>query len=206
MFIIINKTFIMKKALRLSDVILAFALVMMISCGPGKKPVVQEPAAPTHEQIVQRGQYLVTTMGCNDCHSPKRMGQKGPEIIPELLLSGYPGDRPLMKVSKEALKNGWVLMTGDLTEAVGPWGASFAANLTPDQTGILNWTEEAFVVALKQGWFKGMEGTRMLLPPMPWENFATMKDEDIKAIYTYLLSIKPVSNSVPDALSPDELK
>jgi hypothetical protein len=134
------------------------------------------------------------------------MGSNGPEFIPELLLSGYPAERPLLKVSKDALKTGWYLLNADLTQAVGPWGASFAANLTSDQTGIGNWTEEAFGRALKEGWFKGLEGTRKLLPPMPWQNFGTLKDDDIKAIYTYLLSIRAVSNSVPDALSPEELK
>jgi len=196
----------MKNVSKISKVILGLASVMLISCGQGKPPVVQEPAAPTHEQIVERGKYLVTTMGCNDCHTPKRMGQNGPELIPELMLSGYPADRPLLKVNKEAVKAGWYLLNADLTQAVGPWGISFAANLTSDQTGIGNWTEEAFGVALKQGWFKGMEGTRKLLPPMPWENFATMKDEDIKAVYTYLMSLKPVNNSVPDALEPGEIK
>lgn len=186
--------------------VITASAALLVSCGQGKAPEVQQPPAPTHEELVQRGQYLVTTMGCNDCHSPKRMGPNGPEVIPELMLSGYPADRPLMKVNKEALKSGWFLMNTDLTQAVGPWGVSFAANLTPDQTGIGNWTEEAFGIALRQGWFKGLEGTRKLLPPMPWENFVNLKDEDIKAMYTYLMSIKPVSNSVPDALGPEELK
>jgi mono/diheme cytochrome c family protein len=196
----------MKKTIAISTLALILASVMMTGCGSGKKPVVQEPAAPTHEQIVQRGQYLVSTMGCNDCHSPKRMGAQGPEVIPEKMLSGYPADRPLMKVNKEALKAGWMLMNEDLTEAVGPWGASFAANLTSDQTGIGNWAEDNFKRALKEGWFKGLEGTRKLLPPMPWQNFGPLSDDDIKAIFEYLMSTKPVSNSVPDALSPEELK
>jgi mono/diheme cytochrome c family protein len=196
----------MKNTLSISTLVLIFASVLMTSCGSNKKPAEPVVAAPTHEQIVQRGQYLVTTMGCSDCHSPKKMGQQGPEVIPETNLSGYPANLPLMKVNKEALKAGWMLMNMDITESVGPWGASFSANITSDQTGIGNWPEENFRRALKEGWFKGLEGTRKLLPPMPWENLGSLTDDDIKAVFEYLMSTKPVNNAVPDALSPEELK
>lgn len=195
----------MKKSLRILTLDLICVAFMLASCGSNKKPVVQVPAAPTHEQIVQSGEYLVTIMGCNDCHSPKKMGPNGPEVIAEIKLSGYPASRPLPKVNKEALKS-WVLLNEDLTAAVGPWGVSFSANLTPDQTGLGNWADDNFKRALKEGWFKGLEGTRKLLPPMPWQEFAALKDDDITAILTYLKSLKPVSNAVPDALSPDEIK
>lgn len=85
----------------------------------------------------------------------------------------------------------------DLTAAAGPWGITFAGNLTPDATGIGNWTEEQFKKALTQGKFKGLDNTRLLLPPMPWLNYAEMKDEDIHSIFTYLKSISPVENTVP---------
>ena len=96
--------------------------------------------AVSPEDIVKRGEYLVTIMGCNDCHSPKKMGQNGPEIIPELLLSGYPSDRPIIKFNEPLLKEGFGMFYPDLTAAAGPWGVSFAANLTPDQSGIGTWT------------------------------------------------------------------
>jgi len=147
----------------------------------------------------------VTTIGCNDCHSPKRMGERGPEVIPELLLSGYPGDRPVPKASADALKSGWGLLNSDFTSFVGPWGESFAGNITPDQTGIGNWTEEQFKKALTQGKFKGIDGGRMLLPPMPWQNWTNLKDEDVKAIYAYLKSIPPVRNIVPAPIPPESL-
>ncbi len=196
----------MKKTITISGMILMAVSLLISGCGTNKKPVVQEAAAPTHEQVVQRGDYLVRTMGCNDCHSPKKMGQQGPEVIPETMLSGYPASRPLQKVNKEALKGGWMLMNMDMTESVGPWGISFAANLTSDQTGIGNWAEDNFKRSVKEGWYKGLEGTRRLLPPMPWQSFGTLSDDDIKAIFEYLMSTKPVSNSVPDALSPEEIK
>ena len=115
---------------------------MLTGCKSNVKPAPPEIVKPTGEQMVQRGEYLVTIMGCNDCHSPKKMGPQGPMIIPELMLSGYPADRPLPKVDAQTIKKGWVLLVEDLTAAAGPWGVSFAGNLTPDQTGIGNWTEE----------------------------------------------------------------
>jgi hypothetical protein len=162
--------------------------------------------ALTQEQLVQRGDYLVFVCGCNDCHSPKRMGQKGPEVIPELMLSGYQADAPLPPVDKNVLKNGWTLMTADLNAAVGPWGVSFAANLTSDQTGIVNWPEENFIRALKEGKYKGIEGGRDLLPPMPWQNFARTPVEDLKAIFAFLKSTRPVRNLVPPAIAPGDIK
>ena len=88
-------------------------------------------------------------------------------------------------------------MSPDMTAAAGPWGISFAANLTPDETGIGSWTFEQFKTAMTQGKYKGMENGRPLLPPMPWFNFTEMKDEDLRAIFAYLKSIKPVKNVVP---------
>ena len=159
----------------------------------------------SNEDLIKKGEYLVTTIGCNDCHSPKKMGERGPEIIPELMLSGYPGDRPVQKVSAEALNSGWGLFNPDLTSFVDPWGQSFAGNLTSDPTGIGNWTEEQFKKALTQGKFKGIDGGRILLPPMPWTNWVNMKDEDVKAIFLYLKSTPPVRNIVPAPIPPDAL-
>ena len=161
--------------------------------------------AVTKEDIVKRGEYLVTIMGCNDCHSPKKMGPNGPEIIPELMLSGYPSDRPIVKFEDPRIKEGFGMFYPDLTAAAGPWGVSFAGNLTPDQSGIGTWTEEQFKTAMTKGKFKGLEGSRTLLPPMPWFNFTELKDEDVKAIFAYLKSIKPVRNVVPQPIPPDQM-
>lgn len=164
-----------------------------------------EPPPPSHEELVQKGQYLVTVMGCHDCHSPKRMGPNGPEIIPERMLSGYPADQPFPKVATDGLPEGWAMLTPDLTAAVGPWGVSFAANITSDDTGIGTWTEAQFRKALTEGKSKGLDGTRPLLPPMPWMNYTNIKDEDLKAIFAYLQSTPPVSNAVPGPIPPNEL-
>lgn len=183
-------------------------IVTVTSCAKSnQKPEDTNTSANTvsPEDLVKRGEYLVTIMGCNDCHSPKKMGPNGPEIIPELLLSGYPSDRPIVKFGDPMLKEGFGMFYPDLTAAAGPWGVSFAANLTPDPTGIGAWTEEQFKRALKEGKFKGIEGSRMLLPPMPWYNFTVLKDEDASAIFAYLKSIKPVSNVVPQPIPPDQM-
>lgn len=160
------------------------------------------PPAESDAELVQRGAYLVGIMGCNDCHSPKRMGPQGPEIIPELMLSGYPADRPLGTVNQEAIRQGWALFNADLTAGVGPWGVTFAANLTSDDSGIGAWSEEQFKRALTQGKSKGMENGRMLQPPMPWFNYRDMKDADVRAVFKYLKSTKPVRNVVPAPLPP----
>ena len=177
------------------------------SCTNSPKPATAEtqPTELSGEELVVRGAYLVTIMGCNDCHSPKQMGANGPELIPELLLSGYPGDRPILDLQTEMTGQGFATFYPDLTGSAGPWGMSFAANLTPDATGIGTWSEEQFKKAMKEGKFKGLDGTRKLLSPMPTENFKDIKDEDISAIFAYLKSLPPVKNVVPAAIPPDEL-
>jgi hypothetical protein len=67
---------------------------------------------------------------------------------------------------KEAVAKGYAI-TQTLTSWVGPWGTSYAANLTPDKTGIGNWSEEQFMKAIREGKYKGMDGTRPIMPPMP---------------------------------------
>jgi hypothetical protein len=174
-------------------VITAIALVACQDSKSSNQPV----AEISHDSLVKRGSYLVTTMMCDDCHSPKRMGAQGPEIIPELRLSGFQHNNQLPKVDTNQVKNGWTLFNADLTSAVGMWGASFAANLTSDETGIGNWSEEQFFKAIREGKWKGMDGTRPLLPPMPWQNVRNLNDNDLKAIFAFLKSTKPVNNLVP---------
>jgi Cytochrome c len=160
----------------------------------------------SQEELVQRGSYLVNAVGCDDCHSPKKMGPHGPEVIPDLRFSGYPSERPLQKVDTNSVKNGWSMFGSDFTSTLGPWGISFAANITSDATGIGNWKEEQFMKAIREGKSKGLEGNRDLLPPMPWFVYRNFSDEDIKAIFAYLKSTKPVKNVVPAPKGWKELK
>lgn len=175
------------------------ALVALTACQKTEKPDIdQKPYAKQDSaSLVKKGEYLVTITGCNDCHTPKRMGPKGPELITELLLSGYQGKNTVPEFDLERAKSGFAQMSPDMTAAAGSWGISFAANLTPDETGIGSWTFEQFKTAITQGKYKGMENGRPLLPPMPWFNYSEMKDEDVRGIFAYLKSIKPVKNVVP---------
>lgn len=200
----------MRKSIFAVTAVLTMLSITIWSCENNKtnteEPKVEKEEAITHDSLVKRGEYLVSIMGCDDCHSPKNMTPQGPQLDMEHRLSGYPAQRPVMKPEQAALKGGWMLFGGDLTTAVGPWGQSFAANITPDpKTGIGNWTEEQFKRAITQGKAKGLEKSRDLLPPMPWQDFRNLHDDDIKAIYNYLLSIKPVENVVPEPKSPADL-
>lgn len=174
---------------------LALGSALFVSCDP---PESEEVVAIdyTKEELIARGKYLVNTSACHDCHTPKIMTPNGPEFDTTRLLSGHPSSAPKPKVNKEAL-NDWILFGQDLTSAAGPWGVSFAANLTSDETGTGNWTEEQFFRAIRKGKYKGLEGSRDLLPPMPWQVYREMTDTDLKAIYEYLQTTKPVSNIVP---------
>jgi mono/diheme cytochrome c family protein len=158
------------------------------------------------EDMVKRGSYLVTAAGCNDCHSPKKLTPMGPEVDSTKILSGHPEGMPMIPFDADALKPGhWIQMGPDLTAYVGPWGVSYAANLTPDSTtGIGAWTEDAFIKTIRTGKHLGLEGGRPILPPMPWPEFAKLKDDDLKAIYAYLRSLPPVHNKVPAPLSPPD--
>lgn len=181
-----------------------FATALLAACGGSPKPEpaaeAPAPAVETEASKIERGHYLVGIMGCNDCHSPKLMGPQGPYLDPDRILSGYPADRPLPPVPANA--EAWALMAMDLTAAVGPWGTTFAANITSDETGIGNWTYEQFERALRHGLYKGLEGSRPLLPPMPWQNMVDMKAEDMQAMFAYLKSTKPVENVVPAPVPP----
>jgi hypothetical protein len=181
---------------------LGVVLLILTSCGKQAEPN-DQALKPSKKELIARGKYLTTIGGCNDCHSPKVMTTHGPEPDTTRLLSGHPRNEPLptFVTTKE-----WILFSPGLTAAAGPWGVSYAANLTPDDTGIGNWTLEQFMTAIRKGKFKGLEGSRPLLPPMPWPMIAQMTDEDLEAVFTYLQSIPPVNNLVPAPVSPDKLQ
>jgi len=103
------------------------------------------------ESQVKFGEHLVTIMGCNDCHTPKKMGPNGPEPDMSLMLSGHPAKMPAPDVNRKETESKGLAVTNDLTSWVGPWGISYAANLTSDATGIGNWQESNFITALREG-------------------------------------------------------
>ena len=165
-----------------------------------------DAAVPTLQDTINRGEYLVSAIGCHDCHSPKRMGEHGPELIPELVLSGYQASQPFNPPACDGLNQGWALFYPDLTATIGPWGTSFAANLTSDPTGIGSWSLEQFMTAIREGKSKGLKANRDILPPMPWPMYRNLSDEDLASIFYYLKSTKPVSNVVPPPVPPVQVE
>jgi len=175
------------------------ATTIFIACQDSKASEKQKSIAMTQQEKVKRGEYLVNSIGCDDCHSPKRATATGFEIIPELRLSGFNPEMAKLKPTTEAVKEGWMLFGSDLTTAVGQWGQSYAANLTSDATGIGNWKEEQFVRALKEKKWMGLDNTRPLMPPMSMMPATLMSDDELKAIFAYLKTTPAIKNVQPDA-------
>jgi mono/diheme cytochrome c family protein len=148
---------------------------------------------PSGNAQVERGRYLVGITGCHDCHSPKVKG-----MTPDLnrALSGRPSTTPLPTATKEE-----VHASLDLTAWTGPWGYSVASNLTPDPTtGIgTRYNEANFLATMRTG--KKPNGTP-IMPPMPSEVYQNMTDEDLRAIFAYLRTVKPIRNAVFAGLTP----
>jgi len=179
----------------------AIALSFLLIAGAVAASVRQQSAKREQQaqEQVARGKYLVTILACNDCHTPLKMGPKGPEPDMSRFLSGHPEQVKLPAPPK--LDRGPWMWAGDATNTAfaGPWGISYARNLTPEKlTGIGIWTEDMFMKSLRTGRHWGVG--RPILPPMPWQAFGQMKDDDLRAIYAYLRTIKPVKNEVPDAV------
>jgi len=65
-------------------------------------------------------------------------------------------------------------------------------------TGIGIWDEAMFVKSIRTGRHWGVG--RPILPPMPWQSFSHMTDDDLRAIFAYLRTVKPIHNDVPDAV------
>jgi hypothetical protein len=155
---------------------------------------------------VKRGEYLVEIMGCHDCHTPWVQGRKGPPVPDRTRpLIGHPEGLPHPTWTPADFKDRHIAaMFGPmLTATTGPWGVSFATNLTPDkETGMLEWNEQAFIQALRTGKHQGQPNGRAILPPMPWEAYKHATDQDLKAIWAYLRSIPAIKNKVPEPIPP----
>jgi mono/diheme cytochrome c family protein len=153
------------------------------------------------DERVKRGEYIVKTSACHDCHTPLVMGSSGPEPDMARALSGHPQDISIK--APVSLAEPWAAaFSSTMTAASGPWGVSFAANLTPDpETGVLrDFTEEQFIRTLRTGRHQGQG--RPILPPMPWPVYGNMTDDDLKAVFAYLRQIPAVRNKVPDPIPP----
>jgi mono/diheme cytochrome c family protein len=123
------------------------------------------------ETPVERGRYLVTTIGaCGNCHTPRDAAGK--------------------PIAGRELSGGFEFEDPGLGHIVG-------TNITPDaETGIGQWSEAEIVTALRDG--KRPDGT-LIRPPMPIPVYKQLSDNDAAAIAAYLKSVKPVRNKVGEA-------
>jgi len=155
-------------------VVSSFALALVpLACAPKQADQGSAmPAAMSAEDKLKRGEYLVAIMGCGDCHTPGTF-------------YGAPDMNRMLSGSEIA----WV----------GPWGAVYAKNLTPDSTGLGAWGEDEIVNALRSGL---RPDGRQLAPIMPWADFSHLTDQDAYAIAAFLKSIPPVSHQLPDLVPP----
>lgn len=136
------------------------------------KPANFQPIPPQNDQI-SYGKYLFNAASCNECHTKT---EKGAPIAGMESAGGFEFPMP----------------TGGVVRSI---------NITPDnETGLGRWTEEQFVKR-----FKAYADSSYVSPTvkkgefnsvMPWTMYATMKEEDLSAIYAYLRTIKPVKNQV----------
>ena len=162
-----------------------------------------KPAASAGDpalSAVERGKYLVAIGSCNDCHTPFKLGEHGPEPDMSRMLSGHPEFAKLPPAPPPQVPWIW---SGSATNTAfhGPGGTTYAMNLTPDvNTGMGIWTEDMFVKAMRTG--KHFGEARPIMPPMPWQGLGAMTDTDLKAVYAYLRTIPPVKNLVPDYSPP----
>jgi hypothetical protein len=142
---------------------------------------------------------LVNEGRCNDCHTPTIESSEG--LVPDesRKLSGHPSDSEIPDIpSVDHNSKEWLdfVETLDSTVWVGEWGMSFSSNLTPDPaTGIGKWNEEVFVDIMKSGQHVNLK--RGIKPPMPWQDYAKLSDEELISIFAYLSTLQPVNNAVP---------
>jgi len=147
-----------------------FPVNFIINTMPAKATFSKKPEPS--DQLAY-GAYMTNASGCAECHTQVEHGTIMPEVI-------FGGGR----------------------EFKFPDGSKvYSSNISPDETtGIGTWTEEAFVQR-----FKMYADSSYVVPPvakgefqsiMPWTMYARMTREDLAAIFSYLKTVKPVSNKV----------
>lgn len=125
---------------------------------------------------LQRGEYLVAVTGCNDCHTP-----------------GTFYGAPDFKRTLAGSELGWQ----------GPWGVSYASNLTPDpETGLGSYTDAEIERALRSGVKKNGSP---IMPPMPWPSYTRFSPEDMSALIVYLRSIPPIKHKNLGPIPPGQV-
>lgn len=131
-------------------------------------PKVTPPKSMKPDSSIEYGEYFANYVAnCVGCHTNRDL--KTGAFIGE----PYAGE---LAVPPDAFSKGWSFIT---------------PNLTPDpKTGIMaKWTEEAFVNRFKAG--RAYPGS-----PMPWGAFTRMTETELKGLYRYMNSLKPVEHKV----------
>ena len=197
----------LRLAPRLALATLLFTLTLSACDGPDPDKAVDDTTAVAGPDTatgaaaadpVARGESLVTVGGCNDCHTPFTMTANGPGPDMTRMLMGSPEGVTLPKIEMSAP----YMFASSGTAFIGPWGTSYARNLTPDSaTGIGSWSADQFVQTIKRGIHNG-EPARPIMPPMPWQNYATLSEDDLRAVYAYLRTVPAIKNRVPDYEPP----
>jgi mono/diheme cytochrome c family protein len=152
------------------------------TAGPGMPAAGADSAGP-----IARGRYLVELLGCADCHTPRFPDGR---LDPDYAMAGHKANDPYPSWDDSLYDAGYgMVVSVSHTAFAGPWGVTFARNLTPDRTtGIGGWNEEAFINVLREGTLK---------PPMPATAYGMLPDEDLAAMFAYFMSLPPVENLVP---------
>ena len=133
-------------------------------------------SAASAESLIERGKYLVTVMGCGDCHTPGA-------------LHGKPDTAHALSGS-------------DVGFAIPGRGVFYGRNLTSDKkTGLGDWSEDQIIIAFTTG---VRPDGRQLAPSMPYKGFASLNAADAQAIAAYLKSLPPVENAVPGPFGPGQ--
>jgi mono/diheme cytochrome c family protein len=133
---------------------------------------------PNHTEQLTHGEYLVTMAGCAECHTQSEKGQPKPGMM----LAG--GERFAF-----------------------PGATVVSANITPDpQSGIGRWSEKDFVDRFHQYREYADKGSPSSGPEnftvMPWLLFSKLPEGDLRAIYAFLRTQKPVYHPVDSHPDP----
>ena len=148
-----------------------FPVNLILRTIPHNAEMTKKPS-PTDQ--VAYGKYLVNAGACIECHT--QVDAQG-TILKEVAFAGG-RDFPF--------PDGSVVTSSNITQC-------------PD-TGIGNWTEEMFLDRFRQYQDSGYVVPKVAQGEfntlMPWTMYAGMKEEDLKAIYAYLKTIKPITNEV----------
>lgn len=174
----------------------------LAACAPKPADVPTLTAADAQRAKVERGRHLISIGGCNDCHTPMKFDPALGMPVPQMdrMLSGHPEGAPDPASPIEG--HDMAVIGPTFTSFRLPFGVVYTSNLTPDaETGLGTWTEDMFVRALKTGKHFGGNG-RPILPPMPWMGLAQQSEADLRAMFAYLRTVKPIRNGVPEPKVP----